>query len=70
MTLYTSRVCDEYSTCADNFLDKFPDWSEIIEDGSYEEEFKDDWKEADHDLFREALEWLVEQPIGFEIAWS
>jgi len=70
MGLYTSRICDEYSTCADNFLDKFPDWSDILEDGEYEEDFKDTWKEADHDLFREALEWLVKQPIGFTISWS
>ena len=70
MGLYTSKICDEYSTCAENFLDKFPEWSDIEGDCEYEENFKDVWKEEDHDLFYEALEWLVKQPMGFDISWS
>jgi hypothetical protein len=66
--LYTSKICDEYSTGADNFLDKFPEWSDILEGGGYED-FEDVWKETDHDLFREALEWLVGQPMAFDISW-
>jgi len=49
--LYTSKVTDEYSTSVENFLDKFPEWSEILEDADYEE-YEDIWKEEDHDLFR------------------
>ena len=64
--LYTSRVTDEYSTSANNFLDKFPDWAEILEDDDYD----DRWTEEDHNLFKEALEWLVEQPVGFIVEWS
>ena len=62
ITLYPSP----YSTSANNFLDKFPEWAEIFEDDDYD----DRWVEEDHNLFKEALEWLVEQPIGFIVEWS
>ena len=64
--LYTSRVTDGYSTSVDNFLDKFPDWAEILED----EDYDDRWTEEDHNLFKEALEWLMKQPVGFMVEWS
>lgn len=67
--LYTSKVTDEYSTSVENFLDKFPEWSEIIEDADYEE-YGDIWKEEDHDLFKNALDWLARQPIEFIVSWN
>jgi len=67
--LYTSKVTDEYSTSVENFIDKFPEWSEIFEDALYEE-YEDIWKEEDHDLFRDALIWLARQPIGFIVSWD
>ena len=67
--LYTSKVTDEYSTSVENFLDKFPEWSEISEDADYEE-YEDIWKEEDHDLFKNALDWLARQPIGFIVSWD
>ena len=67
--LYTSKVTDEYSTSVENFLDKFPEWSEISEDADYEE-YEDIWNEEDHDLFKNALDWLARQPIGFIVSWD
>jgi hypothetical protein len=65
LRLYTSQSTDG-ATSADNFLDKFPEWTEILKDNDYEES----WTEEDHNLFKEALEWLVKQPIGFIVSWS
>ena len=67
--LYTSKVTDEYSTSVENFLDKFPEWSEIFEDADYEE-YEGIWKEEDHDLFKNALDWLARQQIGFIVSWD
>ena len=69
LRLYTSRVTDEYSTGADNFLDKFPEWSEIADDNDYED-YKDFWTEEDHNLFKETLAWLVDQKINAIVSWS
>ena len=69
LRLYTSRVTDEYSTGADNFLDKFPEWSEIAEDDEYDD-FKDRWIEDDHNLFKETLAWLVNQKVNAIVSWS
>ena len=68
LRLYTSRVTDEYSTGADNFLDKFPEWSEIAEDDEYDN-FKDRWIEQDHNLFKEVLAWLVNQKVNAIVGW-
>jgi len=68
LRLYTSRVTDEYSTGADNFLDKFPEWSEIAEDDEYGD-FKDRWIEEDHNLFKVALAWLVNQKVNAIVSW-
>ena len=69
LRLYTSRITDEYSTGADNFLDKFPEWAEILEDNDYED-FKDRWTEEDHNLFKETLAWLVGQKVNAIVSWS
>jgi hypothetical protein len=66
LQLYTSRVTDELSTSVENFLDKFPDWPEILED----EDYQDFWKESDHNLFKETLAWLAKQEIGFIVSWD
>jgi len=63
---YVRLVTDENSTSVDNFLDKFPDWSSIVEDGSA---FSESWDETTHDRFREALVWFSEQKICYMISW-
>ena len=68
LRLYTSRVTDEYSTGADNFLDKFPEWAEILEDDEYDD-FKDVWGEEDHNLFKGTLAWLVNQKVNAIVNW-
>jgi hypothetical protein len=69
LSLYTSRVTDEYSTGADNFLDKFPEWSEILDDDEYDD-YKDRWTEEDHNLFKETLTWLLSQKVNAIVSWS
>lgn len=69
LRMYTSRVTDEFSTSVENFLDKFPDWSEILEDEDYEE-YSEFWKESEHNLFKETLAWLAKQEIGFIVSWD
>jgi len=66
LRLYTSRITDELSTSVENFLDKYPDWSDIWEDDDYEEL----WKESDHNLFKDALTWLAKQEISFIVSWD
>ena len=69
LRLYTLRVTDELSTSVENFLDKFPDWSEILEDDDYEN-YEDFWEESDHNSFKETLAWLAKQEIGFMVSWD
>jgi hypothetical protein len=54
------------STSVENFLDKFPDWSDILEDDDYE----DIWEESDHNSFKDALTWLAKQEFGFTVSWD
>jgi hypothetical protein len=69
LRLYTSRITDELSTSVENFLDKYPDWSDIWEDDDYEE-YEEIWKESDHKLFKDALTWLAKQEISFIVSWD
>lgn len=68
LRLYT-RLNYEYFATADNFLEKFPEWSEILEDDEYDD-FKDRWTEEDHNLFKETLAWLVGQKVNAIVSWS
>ena len=69
LRLYTLRVTDELSTSVENFLDKYPDWSEILEDEDYEN-YEDFWEESDHNSFKDALTWLAKQEIAFTVSWD
>ena len=66
--IYTELVTDELSTSVTNFLDKYPEWSDIVED----DDFADHatlWTENDHTCFHEALQWFHYQKIGYTISW-
>ena len=59
------------NTCAENFLEKYPDWKDIkisMElDGQDEESYG--WTESDHNSFKEALQWFSSM-IHFDVSWS
>jgi hypothetical protein len=55
-----------YTTCVDTFLDNYPEWQEVKNDIWTQ---NDDWTEADHDGFKEALNWFSKKSV-FGITWS
>lgn len=63
--IYTRLVTDETSTSVDNFVDKYPDWTDIEA-----EDYTADWSEEKHNGFYRALEWLAEQKICYMIHWQ
>jgi hypothetical protein len=67
--IYTRLVTDEMSTSVANFVDKYPEWSDIVEDGDYDEYMKF-WNEDRHDRFYAALKWFAEQEICYMISWD
>jgi hypothetical protein len=56
-----------YTTCVDTFLDTYPEWQDVLENMGWEEKYE--WTEADHDDFKEALNWLSKKHV-FGITWS
>ena len=67
--IYTRFVTDETSTSVENFVDKYPEWSDIVEDGGYEE-YRNFWNEDKHDRFYAALKWFAAQDICYMISWD
>ena len=67
---YTDRFGQEgiYSVGVEELLDRFPTWTEIVEDGSFCEDLEW-WSEKDHDAFKEALEWFSVQSYSFIASW-
>jgi len=49
-----------YIVSVEDFLDKYPEWTDNNE---Y-------WTKANHDGFKEALEWFVKKKVSFNISWS
>jgi hypothetical protein len=66
--IYTSLVTDETQTSVANFLDKYPDWSELLEADDFTV-YVELWTETDHNRFREALQWFNTQKIAYTISW-
>ena len=60
--IYTGLVTDEMSTSVENFVDKYPDWSDIVE-------YSNSWSEDMHNRFYAALKWFSEQTICYMISW-
>ena len=67
--LYTSLITDEMSTSVENFVDKFPEWSDIIDTCEFEEEFGF-WTEEMHNKFYASLQWFAEQNVPYMISWT
>jgi hypothetical protein len=65
--IYTSLVTDEVSTSVENFVDKYPNWSDIIEDSNFEKSLF--WNEDKHNRFYAALKWFMEQGSCYNISW-
>ena len=68
LTIYTGFVTDEMDTSVENFVDKYPEWSDIVE-GNYFEEYLDVWNEDMHDKLYAALKWFSQQRISYKISW-
>lgn len=65
---YTSEFNYEnrYDVPVSEFLEHYPSWKEVQED--YKDH--DYWTEADHNKFKELLEWCQKQPVSFRVSWS
>jgi hypothetical protein len=59
------------STNVEHFLEKYPEWEDVKDsmtlDGEDEESYE--WREEDHNDFKEALTWFAEKS-HFEVSWS
>ena len=66
--IYTGLVTDDLSTSVDNFVDKYPEWSDILESCHFEE-FASFWNEDKHNNFYAALKWFSQQKICYMISW-
>lgn len=63
---YIEGLADDGPTRPDVVLDAYPSFEEVQKHHSYE----DYWTEGDHELFKELLEWCVDQKVSFQISWS
>jgi hypothetical protein len=65
--IYTSLITDDVNTSVEDFLDKYPSWSDIIEHSDFEKNML--WDEDKHNKFYAALTWFVEQGSCYTISW-
>jgi len=66
--IYTRLITDETSTSVENFADKYPEWSDILESCDFDEN-SSSWNEVMHDMFYDALKWFSEKKISYIISW-
>jgi hypothetical protein len=67
--IYAMFVTDETSTSLENFVDKFPEWSDIIDTCDFEKDFGF-WTEEMHNKFYESLKWIAQQNVSYTISWT
>jgi hypothetical protein len=67
--IYTRFITDEMSTSVTNFVDKYPEWSDIMESSDFEE-CASHWNEDMHDRFYAALKWFADQQMCYMICWD
>ena len=67
--VYANFVTDESSTSVENFVDKYPEWCDIVENSDVSE-YVNYWNEDAHDRFYAALKWFSDQEICYMISWS
>jgi hypothetical protein len=67
--IYTKLVTDWTSTSVENFLDKYPNWCDILDDDDFED-ISSYWCESHHIRFYEALKWFSKQDISYTISWD
>lgn len=60
-----------YSTYVENFLEKYPEWADVKNWMTLDDEDEESygWTEKDHDDFKEALQWFASKN-NFEVSWS
>lgn len=59
---------ETYCVSAEEFLEHFPSWEEVVEHENYSDE--DGWAVEDHRGFQALLEWCVTQEVSFQVSWS
>jgi hypothetical protein len=67
--IYTNLITDDTLTSVENFVDKYPLWTDIIEDSDFEK-YCNFWNEDKHKKFYDALKWFSEQDVNYMIGWS
>jgi hypothetical protein len=65
--IYTELITDETSTTVVNFLDKYPDFSDVLDNSDFD---PNSWNAYEHCRFYDALKWFSEQDICYIISWS
>jgi hypothetical protein len=67
--IYTDLITDDTSTSVTNFIDKYPEWFDIVEDSNFES-CSEYWNEEKHNRFYAALKWFSDQDISYTISWN
>jgi len=66
--IYTSFITDYNNTSVENFVDKFPEWSDILENSHFHKD-SDIWNEHKHNKFYNALKWFSDKRC-YMICWT
>ena len=65
--IYANNVTDQTDTTVENFLDKYPNWSDVVKDNDFD---PNSWNTYEHYRFYDALKWFSQQNICYIISWS
>jgi len=61
---------DVFEACADQFLEYYPTWEQVMANENFRDDIVDFWNEDDHNNFKKLLEWCVNQDVTFQVSWS
>ena len=66
---YARLITDETNTSIENFIDKYPEWFDIV-DNSDVNDLGNFWNENKHNQFYAALKWFSEQNSSYTVSWT
>jgi len=61
---------DVFEACADQFLEYFPTWEQVMENENFRDDIPEFWNEDDHNNFKKLIEWCTVQDFTFQVSWS
>jgi hypothetical protein len=61
---------DVFQACADQFLEYYPTWEQVMANEEFRDDIVDFWNEEDHTNFKKLLEWCTDQDFTFQVTWS